>query len=124
MYPEWHVTFISTHNENYSVYVQSKEVANGKTQGIERISFNVSGSGITVQITLGSHIYSYKDVIVSTVPVSKYYGPKQPPLAYTSIDVEYAVARGFVSAIFAMMIALLVGRKYALEKEKRSVIEI
>lgn len=124
MYPEWHITFISTSPLNYSVYVGDKSMATGRSNGISNVSFNVTGSGQTITVIFGAKTYTYRDVLISTIPISKYYGPKPPPLAYTYTDVEYALAKGFMAALFAVLIALIVGKKVVLEKEKRSVIFI
>lgn len=124
MYPTWTVSFHSTQKLNYSIYLKGKLIDSGYVLGNRNVTFNVTGSTVTVQVVLGSKTYSYPNELISSVPIQKYYGPKPPPLAYTYSDIEYALARGFVSAIFGVLIALLVGRKYALEREKRSVVRI
>lgn len=124
MYTHWVATMQSTQNVSYSIYVGGQSLASGYFVGTKDISFNVTGSAATVTIGIGKVVYRYPSEPISSVPVSKYYGPKPPALAYTASDLEYALARGFVAALFAVVIALLVVRKYALEKEKRSVVRI
>ena len=124
MYTHWVATMQSTQNVSYSIYVGGQSLASGYFVGTKDISFNVTGSSATVTIGIGKIVYRYPSEPISSVPVSKYYGPKPPALAYTASDLEYALARGFVAALFAVVVALLVVRKYALEKEKRSVVRI
>ena len=87
--------------------------------GNKNVSFNVSGSSVSVQVILGTKTYSYPNELISSVPIEKYYGPKPPAALYTYSQYEVGIAKGFVAAIFGVAIAMFSGRKYILEKEKR-----
>ena len=124
MFPTWTVAFHSTQRLNYSIYVKGKLVESGSVIGNKNVSFNVSGSSVSVQVILGTKTYSYPNELISSVPIAAYYGPKPPPALYTYSQYEVGIARGFVAAIFGVAIAMFSGRKYVLEKEKREVFYI
>lgn len=122
MYPAWKVDFESTQKLNYSIFLNGKEIYSGSSIGSRNISFNVSGSSISVQVILGTHTYSYPNELISSIPIQKYYGPKPPAALYTYYQYETALVKGFVAALFGVAIAMFSGRRYILEKEKREAI--
>ena len=124
MYPTWTVTFHSTQRLNYSIYLKGKEIQSGYVLGNKNVTFNVTGSTVTVQVILGSKTYSYPNELISSVPIQKYYGPKPPAAVYTYSEYEIGIAKGFVAAIFGVAIAMFSARKYVLEKEKREAFYI
>ena len=48
MYPTWTVTFHTTQKLNYSIYLKGKEIQSGYVLGNKNVTFNVSGSTVTV----------------------------------------------------------------------------
>lgn len=124
MYPHWTVTLESTTNTTYSLFVNTQQINSGSFVGTKTIFLNVTGGTVSVVVGVGNHVYKFPNELVSSVPISKYYGPKPPSLAYTLSEYEYGIARAFVASLFAVFVALLTGRKYVLEKEKRSVVRI
>lgn len=124
MYPTWTVTFHSTQRLNYSIYLKGKEIQSGYVLGNKNVTFNVTGSTVTVQVILGSKTYSYPNELISSVPIQKYYGPKPPAAVYTYSEYEIGIAKGFVAAIFGVAVAMFSARKYVLEKEKREAFYI
>ena len=119
MFPTWTVAFHSTQRLNYSIYIKGKVIESGSVLGNKNVTFNVSGSSVSVQVILGTKTYSYPNELISSVPIEKYYGPKPPAALYTYSQYEVGIAKGFVAAIFGVAIAMFSGRKYILEKEKR-----
>ncbi|MGP6208013.1 hypothetical protein ACNF42_08315 [Cuniculiplasma sp. SKW3] len=119
MYPTWTASFHSTQKLNFSIYLGRKMIRSGLVLGNKNVTFNVSGSVVTVQIILGGRTYNFPNELISTVPIEKYYGPKPPAALYTYSQYEIAIAKGFVAAIFGVAVAMFSGRKYVIEKEKR-----
>ncbi len=124
VYPNWTVTMQSTQNVSYTVYVNGQQLMAGHMEGNKTINFNVTGSTTTVIIGLGSKVFKFPNEIISSVPISKYYGPKPEPLQYTFAQYEYGIIKAFVASLFAIIVALFTARKYLLEKEKREVVRI
>jgi len=124
VYPNWTVTMQSTQNVSYTVYVNGQQLMAGHMEGNKTINFNVTGSTVTVVIGLGSKVFKFPNEIISSVPISKYYGPKPEPLQYTFAQYEYGIIKAFVASLFAIIVALFTARKYLLEKEKREVVRI
>ena len=121
MFPTWTVSFHSTQRLNYSIYVNGKIVRSGAVDGNKQVTFNVSGSSVSVQIILGTKTYSYPNELISSVPIASYYGPKPPPALYTLTQYEYGIARAFVASLFTVLVLLLSERKIIIEREKREV---
>ena len=121
MFPTWTVAFHSTQRLNYSIYVKGKLVESGSVIGNKNVSFNVSGSSVSVQVILGTKTYSYPNELISSVPIEKYYGPKPPAALYTLTQYEYGIARAFVASLFTVLVLLLSERKIIIEREKREV---
>lgn len=119
MFPQWIVDFHTTQRLNYTIYLKGKSIESGTVLGNKNVTFNVTGSSVTVQIILGTKTYTYPNELISSVPIVKYYGPKPPSAQFTYEQYEIGIAKGFVGAIFATAIAMISGRKYILEKEKR-----
>ena len=124
VYPNWTVTMQSTQNVAYNVYANGQLIMSGYVLGSKTINFTVSGSTVTVIIGLGSKIFKFPNEIISSVPISKYYGPKPEPLQFTFAQYEQGLIKAFVASLFAIIVALFTARKYLLEKEKREVIRI
>ena len=121
MFPTWTVAFHSTQRLNYSIYIKGKVIESGSVLGNKNVTFNVSGSSVSVQVILGTKTYSYPNELISSVPIEKYYGPKPPAARYTLTQYEYGIARAFVASLFTVLVLLLSERKIIIEREKREV---
>ncbi len=110
MFPTWTVAFHSTQRLNYSIYVKGKLVESGSVIGNKNVSFNVSGSSVSVQVILGTKTYSYPNELISSVPIEKYYGPKPPSNTATFLDEVFAAVKG-VFGIFPAMVLSYIGVK-------------
>ena len=119
MYTYWTAVLQSTQNVTYSIYLGGQSLVSGSFVGTKIVNFNVTGSTATVTIGIGKEVYKYPSESISSVPIVKYYGPKPPTAQFTYAQYEIGIAKGFVGAIFATAIAMISGRKYILEKEKR-----
>ena len=119
MYPHWIVTMQSTTNESYSVYLNGQELMSGYVYGSKTVDFNVSGSSATVTIGLGSGVYTYKNEIIATVPIQKYYQAPQPPLVATEIGVITAVGSGAVIFAVWVLIGTFTVRPWIMDRMKR-----
>lgn len=110
MYPTWKVQLQSTQSLNYSIYVKGKEISHGIIIGSRNVTFNVSGASVSVQVILGQKTYSYPNELISSVPISKYYGPKPPSNTATFLDEVFAAVKG-VFGIFPAMVLSYIGVK-------------
>ena len=126
LYPDLSIKIISTANSTYVVYVSGKIISSGKVSGIKEISYVIPNgtSRISISVSVGKNDWNYPNELVSSLPVSKYYGPRPPALQYTYLQIQIAIAKGFVAAIFGIAIAMFTARKFILEKEKREAIFI
>ena len=126
LYPDLSIQLISSSVNPYNVYVGGKDVLAGNVSGVLKLSYSIpSGvSSISISISVGNQVFNYPNELVSSISISKYYGPKPQPYIYTASAIEEELVKGFVSAIFGVFIAMFFGRKYILEKEKREAIFI
>jgi hypothetical protein len=124
MYPDWTIAMQTTQKTNYSIFVNSKEVHSGSFIGSKTISVNITSNTATVAIALGKKVFNYPNEVVAHISIVKYYGPKPPALAYTTAQYEEGLAKAFVASLFGLLVALLLVRKYVIEKEKREVLMV
>jgi hypothetical protein len=124
MYPNWVITMTSTQETNYSIYIDGVVDFSGTFSGTKVINDSLTASSVTVAVSLGEKIYNFPDELIAHESVARYYGPQPPALAYTVSQYEYAIAKGFVAALFGLMVSFLIVRKYVIEKEKRDVVII
>lgn len=124
MYPNWVITMTSTQETNYSIYIDGVVDFSGTFSGTKVINDSLTASTVTVAVSLGKTVYNYPDELIAHESVARYYGPQPPALAYTVSQYEYAIAKGFVAALFGLMVSFLIVRKYVIEKEKRDVVII
>lgn len=117
MYPTWEVQMQSTENLNFSIYVNGKEITQGSVLGSRNVTFNVSGYSVSVEIILGQKTYSYPNELISSIPISRYYGPRPPPLVATALDVAIAFVRGIVIVFLAILSGMLLSRRYIMAKK-------
>ena len=101
-------------------------MSSGNVSGIREISYVIPNgtSRISISVSVGHNDWNYPNELVSSLPVSKYYGPRPPALQYTYLQIQMAIAKGFIAAIFGIAIAMFTARKFILEKEKREAIFI
>ena len=121
MYSDWNPSMYSSINSSYSVTVDAHIQYQGFISGHRYLSLNFSVSPVTVVITIGSRTFSFPDEIIATVPLQHYYGPKPPPLIYTTAQYESGLERAFAASIFGVVISILSVRKFVIEREKREV---
>ncbi|EQD29093.1 hypothetical protein B1B_18773, partial [mine drainage metagenome] len=121
LYPDWEITLRADFPENYTIMENGGIVKSGTAQGITGIPLTVNGTTVSVEVSLGGKVYSYKNEFVANIPIQKYYGPKPPPLQFTLSQYEYGIARAFVASLFGIFISILSVRKWIIEREKREV---
>ena len=124
MYPDWTIDLLSSSNQSYTVTLNGQAILSGHVSGSKTLEMNVSGSLATVIIVMGKSVYQFPHEVIAAIPIQKYYGPQPPPLQYTLSQYEYGIARAFVASSFAIIIALLTGRKYLIERERREVLKL
>lgn len=124
MYPDWTIDLLSSSNQSYTVTLNGQAILSGHVSGSRTLEMNVSGSSATVIVVMGKSVFQFPHEIIAAIPIQKYYGPQPPPLQYTLSQYEYGIARAFVASSFAIIIALLTGRKYLIEKERREVLKV
>ena len=124
LYPDLAIRLISSSTTPYHIYINGKEESSGNVSGIRDIAYNISSgtSKVSISVQMGNKTWNYPNELVSSLPVSKYYGPRPPAALYTSFQYETALVKGFVATVFAVAIAMFSGRRYILEKEKREAI--
>ena len=126
LYPDLSIKIIASVNSSYDVYIDGKIISSGNVSGIKDIPYVIPNgtSKVSISVGVGQTDWNFPNEVVSSIPVSKYYGPKPPALQYTYLQIQMAIAKGFVSAIFGIAIAMFTARKFILEKEKREAIFI
>ena len=124
LYPDLAFKLISSAPSPYSIYSNGKIVSSGNVSGEKSVSYIIPNgtSKVSLSVQMGNHVWNYPNELVSSLPVSKYYGPRPPAALYTSFQYETALVKGFVATVFAVAIAMFSGRRYILEKEKREAI--
>ena len=124
LYPDLAFKLISSAPSPYSIYSNGKIVSSGNVSGEKSVSYIIPNgtSKVSLSVQMGNHVWNYPNELVSSLPVSKYYGPRPPAALYTYFQYEEAIVKGFVAGIFGVAIAMFSGRKYILEKEKREAI--
>jgi hypothetical protein len=126
LYPDLAIRLISSSTTPYHIYINGKEESSGNVSGIRDIAYNISSgtSKVSISVQMGNKTWNYPNELVSSLPVSKYYGPRPPAALYTNYQYEEALVKGFVAALFGVAIAMFSGRRFILEKEKREAIFI
>lgn len=119
MYPDWSVTMQSTQNVSYSIYLNGQELLSGYVYGSRTVQFNISGSTASVTIGMGSNVYDFKNEIIATVPIQKYYSAPPPPLVATELDVVTAVGVGVTTLGVWILIAMFTIRPWIMDRMKR-----
>ncbi len=126
LYPDLSIKIIASVNSSYDVYIDGKIISSGNVSGIKDIPYVIPNgtSKVSISVGVGQTDWNFPNEVVSSIPVSKYYGPKPPAALYTYYEYEVGIAKGFIAGIFGVAIAMFSGRKYVLEKEKREAIFI
>ena len=119
MYPGWSVSMQSTQNVSYSIYLNGQDLMSGYVYGSRTVDFNISGSSATVTIGVGSKVFTFKNEIIATVPIQKYYAPPPPPLVATEIEVITAVSAGSVVFALWVLIGAFTVRPWIMDRMKR-----
>lgn len=122
MYPDWEIYMFSSYYLPYSIYENGSLVASGHIVGSKTIYLNVTGSTVSVDISIGPHMYKYPDESIAREPLNKLYQKTPPPLVYTVQQYEYGLAKAFVASLFAFLISVLTVKKYVTEHRKREVV--
>ena len=115
-YPEWTILLESSDNESYSVYENGLLVDSGHVLGSRTIDLNITGNSTSIIVSLGNHIFNYKNELVAHIPISKYYAPKPPALVATALDVALSLARGMVIVILSVISGMFLARKAVMAK--------
>ena len=124
MYPHWTIKMESTQNETYSIVLDGQTMASGNVHGNKSVNLNVSGTSASVVVGIGSHVFSFPHEIIATVPIQKFYGPRPPPLVFTTAQYEEGLVKAFIASFFAILISFLGVRNWILEQRKREVMVI
>ena len=124
MYPNWIITLTSTQQTNYSIFIDGSVAFSGSFKGTKAINDTIAANTVTVAVSLGKNVYNFPDELIAHEAVARYYGPQPPSLAYTASQYEYAIAKGFMAALFGLAVSFLIVRKYVIEKKKRDVVII
>ena len=122
MYPDWEIYLFSSFYLPYSIYENGRLVESGHMVGSKTVYLNVTGSTVSVDITIGSHMYKYPNEAIASEPLNKLYQKTPPPLVYTVQQYEYGLVKAFVASLFAILISLLSVKKYVTEHRKREVV--
>ena len=124
LYPDLAFELISSSPSPYSIYSNGKIVASGNVSGEKSVSYAIPNgtSKVSLSVQMDKHVWNYPHELVSSLPVSKYYGPRPPAVLYTYFQYETGIVKGFTAGIFGVAIAMFSGRRYILEKEKREAI--
>jgi hypothetical protein len=120
MFPTWTVAFHATQRLNYSIYENGKLVESGSVIGNKNVSFNVSGSSVSVQVILGQRTYTYPNELISSVPLSRYYGPKPPTNTATFLDEVFAAVKGVFGLFPAMVLSYLGVKPLVIARKERT----
>lgn len=121
-YPVWDINITSSNNVPYSIYENGVDIYHGAILGSRNFDLNVTGNTTSVIVSLGGHIFNFKNELVAHVPVQQYYAPKPPALVYSVVQYELGIAKAFVASIFAIVISLFSVRKFLKEHRKREVV--
>lgn len=121
-YPTYHVAMASSVAAPYSIYVGGLEIASGNVIGSKAITFNVSGSPITMLIGFSGSTYTFRNEIVASVSVQQYYGSTPSPLLYTAQEFEQALttaqAQEYAVVILAFIGSFFMARKIVIINAK------
>lgn len=121
-YPVWDINITSSNNVPYSIYENGVDIYHGTILGSRNFQLNITGNSTSVIVSLGGHIFNFKNELVAHVPVQQYYAPKPPALVYSVVQYELGIAKAFVASIFAIVISLFSVRKFLKEHRKREVV--
>lgn len=116
-YPHWNILLESSNNESYSIYEDGLLLYSGHVLGSKNIYLNITGNTTSVIISIGTHIFNYKNELVAHIPISQYYKPKPPPLVATALDVAISFVRGIVIVFLAVLSGMLLSRRYIMAKK-------
>jgi hypothetical protein len=116
-YPKWNILLESSNNESYSIYDNGLLINSGHVLGSKNIDLNITGNTTSVIISLGTHIFNYKNELVAHIPISQYYKPKPPPLVATALDVAISFVRGIVIVFLAILSGMMLSRRYIMAKK-------
>jgi len=121
-YPVWNINITSSNNVPYAIYENGVNIYHGTILGSRNFQLNITGNSTSVIVSLGGHIFNFKNELVAHEPVSQYYAPKPPALVYSVVQYELGIAKAFVASIFAIVISLFSVRKFLKEHRKREVV--
>ena len=119
MYPYWNFTMFSTVPVNYAVYVNGAFVSSGILYGEKSIHVYVNSTVGTATVGIGSILYKFPSLPVSTVPLRVRYETPAPLPIYTAGFLELFKVQVLVGvAIIMVGIALIVAPITATKKER------
>lgn len=121
-YPEWNINVTASNDVPYAIYENGVDIYHGTILGSRNFELNATGNSTSVIVSLGGHIFNFKNELVAHVPVSRYYAPKPPALVYSVVQYELGIAKAFVASVFAIVISLFSVRRFLKEHRKREVV--
>ncbi len=122
MYPDWEIYLFSSFYRSYSIFENGRLIESGNIVGSKTIYLNVTGPTVSVDVSIGPHLYKYPDESIASEPLDKLYQKTPPPLVYTVQQYEYGLLKAFVASLFAFLISVLSVKKYVTEHRKREVV--
>ena len=117
VYPNLEIYLFSSFYLPFEVYDDGIKIDSGHILGSKTIYYNVTGNTTSLIITLGTHIYNYKNEPVARVPLRKYYAPKPAPLIYNIYQYEKGIALTILASFLSLFTSMIVIRKFVREKE-------
>lgn len=117
MYPHWEIYLFSSFYYPYSVYENGTEIFSGHIVGSKTLYLNLTGSVVSVIVSIGPHVYNYKNEDIATVPLNKYYAPPPPPLIFDMYQYERGLALAVLASFMSLSTAMILVRKAVREKE-------
>ena len=122
MYPYWNITISTSALEVYSVYVNGDHVSNGSARGMIYSTVYLNGSVASAVVGVGNHIYNFKNLPISVIPLSQKYAPKPPVPIYTQAFLDLFKIKTIVGAILVLFGSIAIVGQMAISKKERSII--
>ena len=122
VYSEWVVTLVAVPQQSYTVYEGDLQIVAGTASGVKTLDFNVTGSPVTVEITLGGAVYKYTGDYVLSVGVGTYFSSPPVQLIYSAEQLILSNVSIIVAAVLALLVAMLVSYRTVVARAQREVI--
>lgn len=119
MYPYWNITIYSSAPEPYSVYVNGAFVARGTAAGVITVPVYVNGTLASAVVGLGTVVYKFTNMPISSVPLRQRYSTPSPVTKFTQAFLNDYLIKTVIAAALSLVAAILIiGRLEALKIER------